>query len=337
MESTILSFRVDEQNLVKTAGVDKLASDTVNYVEAQFSLGANWQDFDSVRAIWTGKGNVSLPTVLDSEGNCEVPHTIVAEMCEVHVNLVGSVVVGGELVDRLTSFPILAVIVTKNALVDGEEEPITPSQFEQFVAYVKADADRAEDARDDAELAQQRAEDAQALAEQAVTDAQTAQHSAEQAVTDAQTAQHNAEQAVTDAQTAKRGAELAEDGAEANALKAEGYAVGEQNGEEVPSTSPYYEHNAKYFADLAKEYRDEINTLSITAHELPAGDPPTASIVDGLITLGIPAGAKGEDGNVLYATFYVDNNMVLHMYTPDGYTSPMFALVENKLVLRLAR
>jgi hypothetical protein len=38
-------------------------------------------------------------------------------------------------------------------------------------------------------------------------------------------------------------------------LAAEGYAVGKQNGEDVPSTSPYYENNAKYYAGKTAEDR----------------------------------------------------------------------------------
>ena len=41
------------------------------------------------------------------------------------------------------------------------------------------------------------------------------------------------------------------DSASADALKAEGYALGTQNGISVPSGSPYFEHNAFYFAALA--------------------------------------------------------------------------------------
>lgn len=41
------------------------------------------------------------------------------------------------------------------------------------------------------------------------------------------------------------------DAAEENALKAEGHAVGKQNGSSVPSTSPYYKNNAKYFSEQA--------------------------------------------------------------------------------------
>ena len=41
--------------------------------------------------------------------------------------------------------------------------------------------------------------------------------------------------------------------ASTNALKAEGYAVGKQNGVDVASGSPYYQNNAKYYADEAAD------------------------------------------------------------------------------------
>lgn len=43
-----------------------------------------------------------------------------------------------------------------------------------------------------------------------------------------------------------------EDAAEADALKSEGYAVGEQNGVPVGPGSPYYENNAKHYAEEAQ-------------------------------------------------------------------------------------
>ena len=43
-----------------------------------------------------------------------------------------------------------------------------------------------------------------------------------------------------------------------DALKAEGYAVGKQNGTDVASGSPYYENNAKYYADQAESVLESI-------------------------------------------------------------------------------
>lgn len=46
-------------------------------------------------------------------------------------------------------------------------------------------------------------------------------------------------------------------------LAAEGYAVGKQNGEDVPSTSPYFENNAKYYA----EQTEAAKTTAVQAIE----------------------------------------------------------------------
>lgn len=48
-----------------------------------------------------------------------------------------------------------------------------------------------------------------------------------------------------------REAEVIAQNSEAQALKAEGYSVGEQNGEEVEPDSPYFENNAKFYAEVA--------------------------------------------------------------------------------------
>lgn len=45
--------------------------------------------------------------------------------------------------------------------------------------------------------------------------------------------------------------DLLKDAANAAALRAEGWAVGEQNGTPVTSSSPYYQNNAEYYKDLA--------------------------------------------------------------------------------------
>ena len=44
------------------------------------------------------------------------------------------------------------------------------------------------------------------------------------------------------------------DGANTAALKSEGFAVGQQNGVDVDSESPYYHNNAEYYAGIAGEY-----------------------------------------------------------------------------------
>lgn len=57
---------------------------------------------------------------------------------------------------------------------------------------------------------------------------------------------------LADCRTAKTGAETAQSGAEAQALVAEGYAKGTQNGQAVGPDSPYYHNNSKFFKDQAE-------------------------------------------------------------------------------------
>lgn len=53
--------------------------------------------------------------------------------------------------------------------------------------------------------------------------------------------------------------------AAADALKAEGYAVGEQNGTPVSSGDPYYHDNAKYYADEAQQDKEDADTFKAAA------------------------------------------------------------------------
>ena len=62
-------------------------------------------------------------------------------------------------------------------------------------------------------------------------------------------------QAKDDAVSAKNDAETAKTAADADALMAEGFAVGEQNGSPVGPGSPYYQVNAKFYSTNAGTYR----------------------------------------------------------------------------------
>lgn len=58
---------------------------------------------------------------------------------------------------------------------------------------------------------------------------------------------------LADCVLAKSAAELAATNSETDALKSEGFAVGEQNGSAVTSGSPYYENNSKYYCEQAED------------------------------------------------------------------------------------
>ena len=144
MEKQIITFSANEQRLIKTGGIECYASNIVSYIEAHFDLGANWSGYDSVRAVWSNDNNMSvISTVLDADGVCVVPFEVLKTKGVVKVNLVGSISVSDVLTDRLTTFPCEAVKVTAKAKIEGSEtQPITPSQFEQFVAAVISEVEK---------------------------------------------------------------------------------------------------------------------------------------------------------------------------------------------------
>ena len=83
-------------------------------------------------------------------------------------------------------------------------------------------------------------------------------------------------------------AETAEAGAAAQALKSEGYAVGQQNGDNVGSGSPYYHNSAKYYkeqadedAQAASEKADAAYTQALKAEGYAVGKQNGADVGDG--------------------------------------------------------
>jgi len=94
------------------------------------------------------------------------------------------------------------------------------------------------------------------LAAQTQKDSLDAAGSAEAAGQSAGKAAISVRLAANSALAAEEAAEQSGDSqrnAAASALKAEGYAIGEQDGAEVAPGSPYYQNNAKFFAELAKQ------------------------------------------------------------------------------------
>lgn len=203
MNKQIITFDANEQSLIKTGGVDKYSSNKVAYIEAHFNLGENWSGYDSVRAVWS-TWYECISTILDTEGNCIVPYEVLKRTEKVMVNLVGSISEDDVLTDRLTTYPVLALTVDADAKVRGSNtQPITPSEYEQFVEAVKADADRAEAAKDDA---RGYVSNAQALAESASASAENASESEDNAKLSELNAEAYKNQAALNAENARQSA-----------------------------------------------------------------------------------------------------------------------------------
>ena len=65
--------------------------------------------------------------------------------------------------------------------------------------------------------------------------------------------ENNAKVSEDNAKASEESAALSKDTAIENALKSEGYAVGEQNGEAVSHGSPYFHNNAKHWSEMAQQ------------------------------------------------------------------------------------
>ena len=210
MNKKYITFTANDQKLIKTGGIDHYADNIVAYIGAHFDLGTNWQGFDSVKAIWFTRYE-QRESVLDTEGNCDVPTEVLALKAVVMVNLVGSIAENDVLTARLTTYPIEAVTIDADARISaGASQPITPSEYEQFVATVKADADRAEDAKDSARV----------YAGNALSSAQNALVSE----TNASTSETNAHTSEVNAKASEDNAKISELSASASATEAEEWA-----------------------------------------------------------------------------------------------------------------
>ena len=133
--------------------------------------------------------------------------------------MVGSISEGDVLTDRLTSYPVVAVIVDCTAQITGANtSPITPSEYEQFVAAVHEDAERAEQGATASEQsATESANSASASAEsaqEAEAHASSAQIYAGMASNEAEASANSASEAQTYAQNASNSADEAEEWAD---------------------------------------------------------------------------------------------------------------------------
>lgn len=122
MKKKLIEFEANEQTLTRRSELLKIASGTVNYLIASFELGANWNSFDKVCAIWHNSMREE-PVILDSEGKCVIPSSVLDDEGTVKVNLEGTGQNG-----RLTTYTVSAVIVSERVPADGE--PTQPLKIE---------------------------------------------------------------------------------------------------------------------------------------------------------------------------------------------------------------
>lgn len=203
--------------------------------------------------------------------------------------------------DGETEYTITIPVVRRASISDAEPTPVQQDVITQAIAALNTaveqtaqDVQDATEAKEDAEEAAGNAYESAVSAAQYATNAGASAGQAQSAQAASELAQQKAEEAQTGAQTAKWAAESAQTAAEA----AQAGAVAARTGAETAQAWAVAARSGAEAAQHAAEAaRDEITGLSATANTLPAGSQATASYSDGLLTIGVPKGEKGNTGD----------------------------------------
>lgn len=180
---------------------------------------------------------------------------------------------------------------------------LTPEQYNAMLGYLE----QAQAAAQSAAGSANDAADYMGVALDAANRANTQAGRAEQA---SNTARSYASQA----QTAKQGAETAKTDAQTARTQAQGY----RQAAEAAAT------RAETAATRAETSAEEITGMTAEAETLEPGSPATASFLDGVLSLGIPAGANGAAGNGIVSIVKTGTSGNVDTYTityTNGTTS----------------
>ena len=179
-----------------------------------------------------------------------------------------------------------------------------------------------------AALAGTHASNAQASETNAALQATAAGNSASAAATSATNARNSELAAAASALSASNSSSAAA----GNALYAEGWAVGKQNGTPVSSGSPYYENNAKYYADAAETAAASIPDISALQQDVldlqadvgDLNDLQTSDKSNLVAAINEAATTGGGGGGMEYVT--IENTPLAHI--TDGMDSVPLAALE---------
>lgn len=167
-------------------------------------------------------------------------------------------------------------------------------------------------------------------ASSAATNAINANTAAQTAATNAANSATSAANSATTATNKATEAAEASTSANTNALKAEGYAVGKQNGSDVSSGSPYYHANAKYYADKASDLNENPPYIGANGNWY-VYDITTGAYVDSGVDASITV--TMEDVHMLEygSSPYVINSgtntdPIFHLYLPEAKSAYECAL-----------
>ena len=175
-----------------------------------------------------------------------------------------------------------------------------------------------------------------ALAGNHASNAQTSETNAGLQATAAGNSASTAAVSATNARNSELAAAASSSAAAGNALYAEGYAKGTQNGNPVSSGSPYYENNAKYYADQAaqdasdaadsaQDAQDAATLLQPPATNADIGKALIVKTVGGGTVTSYELGESGGGGGTPSFINTIENVPIASF--DDGTVNPVHQLV----------
>lgn len=262
------------------------AADTVRYLKGTFTFDSTWDGFEKRVYFKNSSYNIVKSVLLGDSNICYVPWEVLAHTGVIRCNIIGLKYSDDIVTQRITTNPVVfEILVDESILEPYDQQPLTPTEYEQFRVIFEGLYTSTVEARDDAieakEDAEQISTDASAFVEQAKSYKEDSEayaigkRSGEPVEEDDPTYENNASYYAYQASLyfesavhAKDDAEDARDDAIASKLDAaasantsllfsydsEAYAVGKRNGQDVESSDITYHNNAKYYNEDARDF-----------------------------------------------------------------------------------
>lgn len=236
--------------------------DSYGNEQLQIIRSPEWEDLIITATFAAGDTPLVSPVLVPEDGLIDVPAGATAERLPLEACGVITFCGVADGVQRIsTSLPYL---VSDHGPIEGTVPAPTPSEWEQFVAQVKSDADRAKqgaaDAEDAASDAKKALESTGAAVEDAKNAAAAAAQSAKEAAAESGKVQEAAKSAVSDIDAAKKAALTDIDSAKNSAVSevndagaAQTKAVQDEGTEQVQAVTEAGDTQAQRLKDLVPE------------------------------------------------------------------------------------
>lgn len=256
----MIELYTDRTQLNKKS-IDPIPSGIVNALKIRVTFDSSYNDL--IKFVVFKCGETTLASMGDTlEYN--IPWEILVKQNEGKEILVGVYGSNGTDVILTTNYVSIGKLIKGCDIEDTFSEPPSPSVV-QFIL------DAANQAVNTANEALEVANDEQNIAKQWAGAAEESQQSAAQSLSSAQTATVQANRASSEARDCAESANNSANRSEYYAGQAgffknesEAYAIGKRGGDDVPSTDPTYQNNAKYYAEQAETITQGVKYVTQT-------------------------------------------------------------------------